>query len=885
MRNNRAMRSILLAETSQTRRRALTVRLTQRGFAVTALAGLDEAYATLMRMASGAARYDGVVLGWPDHVDGLIEDVFDLLHGSRFEHLPVLVLSDGSSDGAINWRMIRPRTALLQWNDYHEVGAALEQLLDPLPRQSVKPLETHESAPLRLLLVDDSATVRAAFAKLLRGGGFTVETANNCNEGLQKALAQSFDIAVIDYYMPDSNGTVLIRALKADSRTEHMLISAITGTYSDAVIQDALAAGAIECLFKSEAKELFTARLTSLARTVRDRKAIETERRRLECILQSVGDGVYVVDSDARIRLINPAALELLGHESASAAIGADAFDLIHPLQQDGSNQLRSACPLLQAYSRGNRITGWQTCFSAANGHMLPVECTVYPLRVDEQRSGSVVAFRDISARRVMEEELRRAAEHDALTGLHNRAWFERQIEQELARLRRSNLTSLLLFMDVDRFKYINDTAGHGAGDQLLVEVSKRLKLRLRSSDHLARMGGDEFALILRNVDVENLQALADGFRRALTNSPFTYAGKSYRITTSIGVCRLDQRSLTPTEAMAHADIALHLAKNAGRNRTQLYTQETGERAAMDRDLGWSSRLEEALRNDHFVLAYQPIVPLGGIFGDALTPDSTDLWRRQLARNPESPALFEVLIRMRDQHGELILPGAFLPTAERFGMMREVDRWVVDHALRALREVSDAPRPVHLTINLHSQSLSDMTLAEYVTGKIVEHNVDASCLVFEITESHAIDDLAGAQRILHDLREIGCRIAVDDFGTGFSTFAYLRQLEADIVKLDGSLIAGLPDDPLDRTIVAALVSIAEAAGKIVVAECVENPAVLIALHECGVDLAQGNAVGLPRLHLRPTGPISVPSLRDISEDLPPTTSLISQLRRRSADAS
>ena len=183
-------------------------------------------------------------------------------------------------------------------------------------------------------------------------------------------------------------------------------------------------------------------------------------------------------------------------------------------------------------------------------------------------------------------------------------------------------------------------------------------------------------------------------------------------------------------------------------------------------------------------------------------------------------------------------------------MMRDIDRWVIDNSLRELREVRDSARPVSLTINLHTQTLGDAGLAAYITSKVVEYDIDASQLIFEITESHAIDDVAGAQRVLHEMRQIGLRIAVDDFGTGFSTFAYLRQLEADILKIDGSLIQGLPDDPLDRTVVAALTSIAEAAGKITIAECVEDPAALAALLECGVDLAQGNAVGLPRLHLR-----------------------------------
>jgi len=842
------VKSVLLAEASNTRRRALSVLLTQRGLAVTALGSLDEAYALLLRAAGSTSRFDAVVIGWPDYTDGLVEDVFGLLHGALFEHMPVLVMSDTTSAAAINWRMTRPRTSLLPWADYQEAPAALALMLEPAAVS--EPSEPGNGPPLRLLLVDDSATVRAAFSRLLARDGFLVETAASVAEGLTKLRSQSFDIAVIDYFMPGRNGTELITELRSNPQTQRIVPAIITGAYSDEVIRESLASGAVECLFKSEAKELFIARINSLARTVRDRKAVEAERKRLEGILSSVGDGVYVVDPDGSIRLINPAACELLGYEGSDALLGRNAYELLHYAHEDGSPIARSHCPLLQSYARGSELSGWQTAFWTAQGKPIPVECTVFPMRIEGERSGSVVAFRDISARRRLEEELRWAAEHDNLTKLHNRAWFERQLEQEITRLRRTQQTSLLLFMDVDRFKYINDTAGHGAGDQLLVEVAQRLKSRLRASDHLARMGGDEFALILRNVHVEDVQALADGFRRALTSAPFSYGGKSYRITTSIGVAPLDARTLSPSESMAQADVALHQAKNSGRNQTHLYTPDSGERAAMDRDLGWSVRLEEALRQDRFVLAFQPIVPLGGIFGDALPPNSQDLWRRQLARNPESPALFEVLLRMRDAQGELILPAAFMPTAERFGLMRDIDRWVINNALRALRDARESPRPISLTINLHTQTLGDPGLASYVTAKVVEYNVDPTLLIFEITESHAIEDVAGAQRMLHGLRQLGAKIAVDDFGTGFSTFAYLRQLEADILKIDGSLIQGLPDDPLDRTVVAALSSIAEAAGKKTIAECVENPTALFALHECGVDFAQGNAVGLPRLQLR-----------------------------------
>jgi diguanylate cyclase (GGDEF)-like protein/PAS domain S-box-containing protein len=842
------MRAVLVAETSSTRRRAVSVLLTQRGFGVTALSALEDAFLLLKRTGSSASRFDAVVLGWPEYSDGTVEDVFGLLHDPLYEHLPVLVLCDSTGANAINWRMTRPRTSLLPWSDYNEAANALDHLLAPAAIASQEP--DRSGPPLRLLLVDDSATVRAAFGRLLNRDGFIVETANNVDEGLAKLRSQPFDIAVVDYFMPEKNGTVLIAELRQDPILRRVLPAVITGAYSDDVIRESLASGAVECLFKSEAKELFIARINSLARTVRDRKAIDAERKRLQGILSSVGDGVYVVDPEGLIQLINPAALELLGYEDGSALLGRNAYDVLHHSHEDGSPLLRDACPLLQCYARGGEMGGWQTAFWSAQERAVAVECTVYPMRIDGERSGSVVAFRDVSARRRLETELRWAAEHDSLTKLYNRRWFENQLEEEIARLRRVRQTSLLLFLDVDRFKYINDTAGHNAGDQLLIEVTQRLRTRLRASDHLARMGGDEFALILRNVNVEDVQALADGFRRALTGAPFNYGGKSYRITTSIGVAALDASTLSPSEAMAQADVACHHAKNSGRNQTYLYTAESGERAAMDRDLGWSVRLEEALRLDRFVLVYQPIVPLQGISDDELPAGCPDLWRRQLERNPEAPALFEVLLRMRDSHGELILPAAFMPTAERFGLMREIDRWVVDHALRALREVRDSSRPVHITVNLHTQSLGDPGLDRYITDKVVEYDIDPTQLTFEITESHAIEDVTGAQRILHEIRQLGCKIAVDDFGTGFSTFAYLRQLEADVLKIDGSLIQGLPDDPLDRTVVAALTSIAEAAGKTTVAECVEKAEMLNALFECGVDMAQGNAVGLPRMFLQ-----------------------------------
>jgi diguanylate cyclase (GGDEF)-like protein/PAS domain S-box-containing protein len=842
------VKPVLLAEASLTRRRALSALLASRGFAVTALASLEEAYGVLARSADSASGFEAVLLGWPEYADGVVEDVFGLLHGDRFEHLPVLVLADSGSAGAVNWRMTRPRTSLLLWTDYHESPEALGQLLrPPTPARAVP-----DGGALRVLLVDDSATVRVAFSRLLQRHGYVVTTAAGVAEGLAAVARESFDVAIVDYFMPEALGTALIAALKQSPETAHILSATITGTYSDTVITESLAAGAVECLFKSEAKELFLARLSSLARTIGDRKAIDAERRRLQGILGSVGDGVYGVDQDGRIDFVNPAALDILGYADARELAGRDAFDAFHHAYEDGTPMPRAGSFLLQAYASGQQVPAWQTVFWTAGRRAVPVECTIYPLSIDGQRQGSVVAFRDVSARRMLEEELRWQADHDALTKLHNRRWFEHQLEQEITRLKRVEQGSVLLFVDLDRFKYINDTAGHTAGDQLLREVSMRLKSRLRGSDHLARMGGDEYAVILRNVARGDAATLAEGFRRALTRAPFVYGGKSYRVTVSIGAAWMDQHVPSAGEAMANADIALHLAKEAGRNQVHLYHADSAPRAAMDRDLGWSARLEEALRADRFALCFQPMVPLPGFEPLPAAGDDHAVWERQLARNPGSRARFEVLLRLRDPGGELILPGAFLASAERFGLMPEIDRWVIERAIRALRDTRHA-RAMVLAVNLSAKTLASAGLVEFVTDQLVHHNVDPDALVFEIAEAGAAaHELARGP--IAGLRALGCGIAIDDFGAGFSSLGGLRSLDADYLKIDGSLIAGLPDDPLDLAIVSGLTAIARAAGKRTVAECVENPRALAALRDCGVDFAQGHAIGLPRLQLPGSAP-------------------------------
>ena len=845
------MRSVLVTEDSPTRRRAVCALLSQRGWDVITPTSVEACCDLLENMGARGIQIEAVVVGWPEAVSDSDQKLRELLHAEHLLHVPVVIFSDESTEAIAHWRMSRPRTSLLMWSEYTQVAHQIEHT--GTQQILAAPSLARPKSAQRVLLVDDSPTVRAGFKRLIQAHGYEVETADGVDAALKLALSRSFDLAIVDYYMPGKNGTALIAALREHPQTRNILSAIITGTYSDEVIVESLASGAAECLFKSEAKDLFVARLGSMARTVHDRKVIDTERRRLEGILAAVGDGVFGVEADGTIQFVNPAAVGILGHQDARDLIGRAAGEVIHPGASGEWNPDKPG-QLTQAYLMGEALPAFQSIFWTAARLPIPVECTVYPLHVDGMRRGSVVAFRDVSAQRKLEEQLRWQAEHDSLTQLHNRAWFERELDLELQRLRHANEQGALLFIDLDRFKYINDTAGHSAGDQLLIEVSRRIKNQLRPGDQVARMGGDEYAVLLRNVPPDGIAGLAEGIRTAVSNAPFRHAGKSYRITLSIGATAIDRFTPSPEVAMAQADLACYQSKNAGRARSHVYNAEQDALATMSEELGWSTRLQDALVQDRFELLFQPIVPLNGIENETGEQPANELWQRQFMRNPDERMLFEALLRLRGDEGELILPRLFLPAAERFGLMGYIDHWVIERSIRTLQDVRGWHRPVALSINLSAESLGDSSLPDFVTDCLVRYNVDPASLIFEVTESGTLDDIVGVRALLKRLRLLGCHIAIDDFGTGFSTFDYLRQLDADYLKIDGSIVQGLPDDKLDRTVIAALASIAEVTGKRTVAEWAENIETLRVLHECGVDFAQGFVVGHPRLQLLPRPP-------------------------------
>jgi diguanylate cyclase (GGDEF)-like protein/PAS domain S-box-containing protein len=822
------MDSILIVEPSSTLQYVL-----RRGFARLSTAQqISPSYHEAMRrLRSADQSFRAVVVGIPVGNDSVADELLALLSEPERRDIAVVLMMHVADRQRLEWVANRPSSTWLLWENHSECGQRMEQLLSS-PRPS---LTDNVGATAHVLLVDDARTVRETFRRLLERHGYEVEVAVNMDDALVKASEHSFDIAIVDYFMPGGNGDELCRRLRADPRTASITTAILTATYVEEVIRHSLDAGAVECMFKDEAAELFLARLAAMSRSVHIKKSIEAERIRLGGILSSVGDGVYGVSREGRITFINPVACRLLGHADLDTLIGMPAHQLFHYMNEDGTPNPIERCRLQQAYTVGGELRDWETVFWRRAGTSLPVECTVSPLRIGERYEGSVIAFRDVSERRLLQRELTWQANHDSLTKLPNRNYFVRALEDEINRLVRSQEHSALLYLDLDRFKYINDTGGHAAGDALLIEISQQLRARLRESDILARLGGDEFVILLRNVHPDFVLMAAEGFREVLAGYRFMFAGQHYVVHGSLGVAMLGRDAGSPGAVLANADLACHIAKGKGRNQTHVYHADADATAGAHLDLGWSARLQDALKNNGFVLHFQPIIPVAHL-GDTGAPHNLSM----------NDTHHEVLVRLNDAKGGVIYPGSFLPTAERFNLMRQIDTWVITAALQSLAALQAAGRErATFSINLSVHALDPELLVSEVRRLLTQYQVDPCALVFEITESEALANLNAVNRLIHQLHDLGCRLALDDFGAGFSSFHHLKHLAVDFVKIDGQFIQGMASDRIDRAIVASINEVAHSFGKRTIAESVEDPQVLELLRGLGVDYVQGYYLARP----------------------------------------
>jgi len=425
---------------------------------------------------------------------------------------------------------------------------------------------------------------------------------------------------------------------------------------------------------------------------------------------------------------------------------------------------------------------------------------------------------------RIAEATIHHLAYHDHLTGLVNRNEFDRHLKEALASAKSENVTHVLLYLDLDQFKVINDTCGHQAGDELLSQLAIVLRKRIRGNDTLARLGGDEFGLLLGNCPLDQAKSIAEEIREAISDFRFVWRDKSFGIGVSIGMAVISKTTQCADEVLSAADIACYAAKDLGRDRVHLYTDDDADLKRRHTEMQWVSRIKDALEENRFILHRQKM--------------------QSLRRNDGTVPHSEFLVRMLDDDGTIIMPGAFIPAAERYGIMTHLDRWVVEAVIKHLAHQA-IQKGVHF-INLSGASLNDQGFSSFIKQQISQHNISPDLLCFEITETAAIANLSKAVDFIDEIRSLGCQFALDDFGAGLSSFSYLKTLPVDYLKIDGAFVRDLDKDPMDYAIVQAINEIGHVAGLHTIAEFVENDAALNSLKEIGVDLAQGYGIEHPQ---------------------------------------
>jgi diguanylate cyclase (GGDEF)-like protein/PAS domain S-box-containing protein len=563
--------------------------------------------------------------------------------------------------------------------------------------------------------------------------------------------------------------------------------------------------------------------LLGITRDISARKAAEEalflERDLAEITLRAIGDAVVTTTPEGRVRTLNAAAARMTGWTEAEACGRpfAEVFALSTAIDQaDAGAAIIARCLDMRApRSPEDRLLLTPRDRSEARA----VELTAAPIlgRADDSILGAVVVCHDVSA-------LSHVASHDALTGLINRREFVTRLTHAVESARVDHAEHALCYIDLDQFKVVNDSCGHAAGDELLCEIAGVLRGAIRDGDSLARLGGDEFGLLLPGCPLDKAASIADLLRDKIAGLRFAWGGRPFEIGASIGVVSIRANNGSVGDLLRVADSACYVAKEEGRNRVHVYQPDDMAVAEHRSQMAWVQKLRQALEEDRFVLHYQPIV--------ALHPGEP---RRHI----------EILLRMQGDDGSLIPPSMFIPTAERYQLMPALDRWVVRRSLERLAPLL-RKRDMVCGINLSGQSLTDANLLPMILAEFDRLAIPPDTVCFEITETSAISHLERARELLLGLKQAGCQLALDDFGSGLSSFSYLKQLPVDYLKIDGSFVRDIAQNPFDRAIVGSMVQVARSIGVRTVAEFVEDDIVLAYVRDLGVDFGQGYGIARPQ---------------------------------------
>ncbi len=573
-------------------------------------------------------------------------------------------------------------------------------------------------------------------------------------------------------------------------------------------------------------------RIIGVAHDISKRKqaeeALEQERERAQVTLASIGDGVIRTDAAGLVDYLNPVAERLTGWSTPEAA-GKPLTRVLQVVDEVAHNPIPDPVERCLREGRVVELPG-PALLVRRDGVEFVIRDSVAPIR--DRRgwiTGSVVVFKDVTELRGMEREVRFLARHDALTGLLNRREFERRLGRAIETAQHDGGQHALLYLDLDEFKLVNDTCGHLAGDELLKQVASELSRRLRPGDVLARLGGDEFGVLLEDTHAERARAVAEALQEQLAELRFAWEERIFRVAASIGLVPITAASGGLVQVLSAADAACYVAKERGRNRIHEWQEDDTLVAERHGEMQWIHRIARALEERRFHLYQQPIVPLAPPGGDG-----------------GGPPLSEFLLRLEDEHGEVIGPSAFIAAAERYGLIGAIDRWVLRAALAALGNgLLAADERTCWAVNVSGHSLGDEAFLEYVLSELRASGIDAGRLCFEVTETAAVGNLARALRFIAALKGLGCQFILDDFGSGLSSFAYLKNLPVDYLKIDGEFVRGMAAGSVERALVASINQIGHLLGIRTIAESVEDAETLAAVGALGIDYAQGFGVAPP----------------------------------------
>ena len=562
---------------------------------------------------------------------------------------------------------------------------------------------------------------------------------------------------------------------------------------------------------------------------ITDRKHAETrvfeEKERAQVTLQSIGDGVITTDADGRVDYINPVAQDLTGWDMRTAK-GKPVTEIMTIINEHTRATVEN--PVMRCLKDGRVITlAENSILITRNSDEIPIQDSAAPIR-DRIGNiiGSVMVFHDTSKESRLFRQLSYQASHDSLTGLINRSEFENRLVGSFESLKNDpEQTHALLYLDLDQFKVVNDTFGHAAGDELLRQLSEIVQTNIRSTDIFARLGGDEFAILLERCDEARALDVAESIRGSVEGYRFEWQDSFTTVRTSIGVVMVTAESDNVASLMSSADVACYSAKDMGRNQVHLY--KDSDASMRHEEMKWVSRITSAVEEDRFELYYQPIISINDVSG-------------------AGRGHYELLLRMKDESGNLVGPDQFIPAAERYNLMSTLDRWVVRKALGELADRSEREEARYtLAVNLSGTSLSEDRFLDFVTEELKRQKLPKGAICFEITETAAISNLSRVVHFMQTLKALGCKFSLDDFGSGLSSFTYLKNLPVDYLKIDGQFVSNVVDDTVDESMVKAISEVGHAMGIETIAERVETRQVLEKLGALGVEFAQGYYIARP----------------------------------------